>query len=158
MYTSSNPVFSSNNDAFNETYSTTKENVATIQGVVNKTFILVLIAVIAGAFAYAYLPITMPVYMMSALGSFIACIGVGIILCRNPKAAPVMGPIYAVIQGVFLGVFTGLLDGWLGKIEATKALTSGAAVEGGRVSLAMPAFLITISIALAMLGLDFKAT
>ena len=65
MYRSSNPVLS-RDDKFQEYYGVMaggkeKSDVATLQGVVNKTSILVGIAVIAGGMAYAYIPLTIPI-------------------------------------------------------------------------------------------------
>ncbi len=157
MYQSSNPALN-RDDTFRQFYGAMagmkeKSDVATLAGVVNKTTILVLIAVVAGAMAYAFIPATGGVLILSALAAFGVCIGVGIMMCGNPKRAPIMAPIYAVVEGIFLGVMTAALDSWLAQLQSTRAIAEGARPGGGTVSLAMPAFLITISVMLAMLGL-----
>ena len=157
MYQSSNPVLSKD-DKFSEFYGAMagkeKSTVATLQGVVNKTAILVLIAMTTGSIAYAILPATMGVLVISSLASMATCFGVGFMMRGNPKASPILAPIFAIVEGVFLGTLTSCLDVWLSQIKSTQAITAGAAgADVARVSLAMPACLITISLMLAMLGL-----
>jgi len=153
MYQSSNPIFA-HDDKFQETYGELTANVATIQGVVNKTTILVLIAIVAGGLAYALIPASFAAVNISALAAMGICFGVGMVLCRNPRAAVVMAPIYAVAEGIMLGLLTSALDAWLLRLESARAVQQGAAAGAAEaVSLAMPAFLITICVTLAMLGL-----
>lgn len=157
MYQSTNPILSKD-DKFREFYGAMtgaeKTTVATLQGVVNKTAILVLITIIAGAGAYAFLPVTMGVLVVSSLAAMATCFGVGFMMRGNPKAAPVLAPIFAIVEGVFLGSLTSCLDVLLNQIQSARAVAAGAVgADVVRVSLAMPAFLITISLMLAMLGL-----
>jgi len=153
MYQSSNPIFA-RDDKFRETYGELTSNVATIQGVVNKTAILVVLAIIAGGLAYGLIPASMAAVNISMLASMGICFGVGMVLCRNPRAAMFMAPIYAVAEGIMLGLLTAALDSWLVRIESARAVAAGAATGAAEtISLAMPAFLITICVTLAMLGL-----
>lgn len=145
---SSNPVLT-HGERFDpsplEAVATSRPEVMTVQGVVNKTAILVAIAIVAGAFGYwliATVGTSMSLVTMSALVSMGVCFGVGMVLYRKPKLAVILAPIYAVTQGVFLGVFSGALD--------TVLVSLNAKIAGG---VAVQAFVITIAIMLAMLGL-----
>lgn len=144
---SSNPVLA-NDDAFNQYYSGTAEaqaDVTTLQGVVNKTAILVGIAIVTGAGGYALAGmISMPVLMVSWIITLLVTLGLYYKIYGNPAHAVFLAPIYAALQGVFLGALTGLLEGSLASM--------GIEAAGG---LALQAFIITISIMLAMLGLYY---
>lgn len=145
MWNSSNPVLA-NDDAFERFYGggavEAKPNVATVQGVVNKTALLVLLAVAAGGAGYALLPTTPSVLWISAIAALVIVIGFFFVLRGNPKLAPVMAPIYAVVEGVFLGSLTALLESMLASMDV--------AVPGG---LALQAFIITIAVTVGMLVL-----
>jgi uncharacterized YccA/Bax inhibitor family protein len=143
MWQSSNPALQ-NDNVFNELYGrfTGRADTITLQGVVNKTGLLVLIAVAAGTGGYA-LAGTMPsVVWLSCIAAFIVSLGVYFVIAGKPALAPVLAPLYAVVEGVFLGALTAALDGMLAQM--------GYAAAGG---LALQAFLITISILIAMLAL-----
>ena len=143
MLQSSNPALQ-NEQAFAELRSTFGErsDVATVQGVVNKTGLLLVLAVTGGAGGYK-LVATMPSIMwISAIAGLVICLGMYFVIARKPALAKVVAPIYAVVQGGFLGALTGALDRTLAQM--------GYSVAGG---LALQAFIITISILLAMLGL-----
>ncbi|MCZ6834329.1 MAG: Bax inhibitor-1/YccA family protein [Planctomycetota bacterium] len=145
MYKSSNPVFT-NDDKFNEIYNqadgTTKTNVTTVQGVVNKTAILTLVAVIAGAGGFSYFTAHPELLWMGCIAAFIVTIGIYFMIFGDPKKAVFLAPVYAVVQGVFLGGFTALAESMLA--------SRGIAVAGG---VALQAFVVTISVMLAMLSL-----
>jgi len=146
-FQSSNPVLA-NDDAFQQYYgseATEQANVTTLQGVVNKTGILVLLAVICGAGGYAIAPMLGWIGLVAG-AILITLIGFGIYykIYGNPKIAAFLAPPYAAIQGAFLGMFTQLIERGL---EA-----GGYVVMGG---LAFQAFIITISVMLAMLGLYY---
>lgn len=146
---SSNPALTGG-DAFNEYYGEMagtgqKADVTTLQGVVNKTAILVGIAVIAGSGGYAVAAAGfLGAVTISAIVSLIVTIGIFYKLRGNPAPAVFLAPVYAVVQGFFLGALTGAFEGWLAHY--------GVAAAGG---LALQAFIITISIMLAMLGLYY---
>lgn len=144
---SSNPALA-NDDAFSSYYGDmagAKSDVTTLQGVVNKTAILVGIAIVAGAGGYAVAEaFGMGVVMISGIAAFLVAIGVYFKIRGNPAHAVYVAPIYAVAQGFFLGALTGALESWLAR--------AGVAAAGG---LALQAFIITISIMLAMLGLYY---
>jgi uncharacterized YccA/Bax inhibitor family protein len=143
MLQSSNPALR-NENVFNEVYGSFAERADTItlQGVVNKTGLLVLIAVAAGAGGYSLVGAMPSIVWISCIAAFIVALGVYFVIHGKPSLAPFVAPVYAVVEGVFLGALTGALDGVLAQM--------GYAAAGG---LALQAFVITISILVAMLAL-----
>lgn len=148
---SSNPALT-NQEAFNPyAYSEggpvvrERANVTTLSGVVNKTALLVLIAVAAGAVGYSLLIQFPGLLWITAIASFVLVLGFGFLVCRKPQAAVVIGPIYAVIEGLFLGGVTRVADVILAD--------QGLAVLGG---VGAQAFVITMASVASMLGL-YKA-
>src|SRR5690606_38830644 len=144
-----NPVLV-NNDAFEQYYGRNginvneQANVTTLQGVVNKTAILITVAVAAGMLGYWLLrqfPAT-PVILISCIASMVVCFGVGLVLSRKPQLAVTLAPVYAMVEGVFLGALSSALDL---RLEGLKIAALGG--------VALQAFIITISIVLAMLAL-----
>lgn len=148
MWASSNPVLANNDDAFSQFYGkdmfVTKPDVISLQGVVNKTAILVAIATVFGAGGYwlTQQAIGLNIVMISCLASMAVGFGIGLVLRGRPQQAMILAPIYAAVEGVFLGALSGALDGILAR--------SGMAALGG---VAVQAFIITLAITLAMLGL-----
>jgi uncharacterized YccA/Bax inhibitor family protein len=146
---SSNPVLN-DADTFNQFYgemagTAQREDVTTVQGVVNKTAILVLVAVGAGAAGYAISEmIGFGVVTISAIVSLIVTLGIFFKLRGNPAQAVFLAPVYAIVQGFFLGALTGMFEGILKQMNIAAA--------GG---LALQAFIITLSVMLAMLGLYY---
>lgn len=143
QFESSNPAISSMAQSARDWTDDT--NRATIMGVAEKTALLVGVTGLAGAAAYALLPPVFGVLMLSSIVAFVVCLGVGWVLAGTPEYARVLAPIYALAEGVFLGMFTKVLD----QVLAQRGL--GPEVIGG--SLALPAFIITISCAATMLVL-----
>lgn len=147
---SSNPAIH-NEDAFNPyqyrdegAAAVARPATASLQGVVNKTSLLVGIAVVTGTFGYWLLnQLGWGVIMMSCLVGFITTMVAYFVIARKPAVAMVLGPIYAAVEGVFLGALTAGL-------EAILAAKIGATVAGG---LALQAFIVTIGITCAMLAL-----
>ena len=148
MWQSSNPVLNNNSSAFDEYYGkkmyAEQANVTTVQGVVNKTAILISIAIAAGAGGYWLISTgtSTSFVWISCLASMGICIGVYMVLRGNPAHARWLAPIYAVAEGAFLGALTAMLDGWLEGMAI--------AATGG---LALQALIITISIMGSMLAL-----
>lgn len=146
MWQSSNPALH-NESAFeafdgSEATAAARPAVATLQGVVNKTGLFAAIAVAGGAGGYWLVGAFPSMLWISTVAAFVLAIGVGIVVGRNPALAKTVGPLYALVEGGFLGALTGTLDAILAQ--------QGATVAGG---LALQAFVITISILLAMLAL-----
>jgi uncharacterized YccA/Bax inhibitor family protein len=156
MFNSSNPALA-NDDAFQEYYGAQAErsSVATIQGVVNKTTLLVLIACIGGALGYKLVATIPSITFISAIAAFVVVLGVGFVLHGKPALSPYLAPVYAIIEGVFLGSLTGVLDSVLAGMPALEGAVAEGTAAGKTVSLAMPAFLITMGVMLAMLGLYY---
>jgi len=146
MFVSSNPALT-NEDTFRQFYGQRGElagraNVATLSGVVNKTGLLVFLAVTAGAGGYKFVASFPSLLWISAITSFMICLGFFFLARRNPTYARIIGPAYAIVEGVFLGAFSGAIDRMLENM--------GYGIAGG---VALPAFIITISILVAMLGM-----
>ncbi len=120
-------------------------DVATLEGVANKTAFLVGLTGLAGVGAYMALPLSGPVLIGSCVAALIVGIGVAWSLARNPANAYVLAPVYGIVEGTFLGLFTKYLD------TALLGVGTSAAAVGG--SLALPALIITISCVVAMLTL-----
>ena len=148
MWQSSNPVLNNNSSAFDEYYGkkmyAEQANVTTLQGVVNKTAILISIAVAAGAGGYWLISTgtSTSFVWISCLASMGICFGAYMVLRGNPAHARWLAPIYAVAEGVFLGALTAALDRMLEGMAI--------AATGG---LALQALIITISIMGSMLAL-----
>lgn len=131
-----------------------RSNVATLQGVVNKTALLTAATVAAGGLAYQFLPMTGTILTISCVAAMVVGMGFFFLLKGNPKLASTVGWVYAAVEGVFLGMLTKMLDGLLGSILASRGSELGVASEGvTHVSLALPAFVITISLMVGMLVL-----
>ncbi|MHC4827312.1 MAG: Bax inhibitor-1/YccA family membrane protein [Planctomycetota bacterium] len=143
MWESSNPALR-NDNVFNEVYGrlTERADTITLQGVVNRTGLLVLIAVAAGAGGYALVGTMPSILWISCIAAFIVSLGVYFVIHGKPALAPALAPLYAIVEGAFLGALTAALDGVLAQM--------GYAATGG---LALQAFVITISILIAMLAL-----
>jgi len=116
---------------------------ATMAGVVNKTAILLAIAMVAGALAYAIVPAGFSAVFWGCLASGVVGLGIAWTLAKNPSASETLAPLYALVEGAFLGVFTKALDGVLVDMGVQ------APMEGA--SLALPALVISFSCTLAML-------
>lgn len=148
---SSNPALSAiENQPYG--YSTTQtEHTATLTGVVHKTGILTGIAVLSGGAAYSYLPVSSSIMIMSCIAAMVVCFGVGWVIAGNPSRAPIAAPIYAVVEGVFLGMVTKSFDYYLRSLLIAEA--GGATQALLETSLALPAFVITVSCVCVMLAL-----
>jgi uncharacterized YccA/Bax inhibitor family protein len=117
---------------------------ATIGGVVNKTGMLTSVAVAGGMFGI-WLTQNQPALAWPlGIAGFIATIVVYFMIIRNPARAKYTAWIYAAIQGAFLGVLTFALDNTLASM--------GYEAMGG---LALQAFVITVSVLVAMLTLYY---
>jgi uncharacterized YccA/Bax inhibitor family protein len=136
MWQSSNPVLAHGDDAFAEYYGAQagRTDVTTMSGVVNKTGLLVLFAVAAGAGGYALMQQFPPAVWIGAIAGFIVCLGVGFVLSRKAHLAPILAPIYAIVEGAFLGAFTALADTMLASRGLTVA--GGVGVQAGIITAA----------------------
>ncbi len=116
MFQSSNPALK-NDNAFSQVYGkkmfADQADVTTISGVINKTAILIAIAVAAGAGGYTLVQSMPSILMISAGAAFIIVLGFYFLLAGKPQLAPIVAPIFAIVEGVFLGAVTAMVDGIL---------------------------------------------
>jgi uncharacterized YccA/Bax inhibitor family protein len=144
VLTSSNPVLSDSalGHLIDESGGAVRTNTATIPGVMQKTGICTILAVAAGAGAYALVP-SLPWLPLAALfGSMVLSLIIGFALYFKPALAPIGAPLYSIVQGVFLGCMSFVFEGML----ANRGITA----TGG---LALQAFIITGSVMVSMLML-----
>jgi uncharacterized YccA/Bax inhibitor family protein len=146
MWESSNPALTNNNvlSQFGRNMLGSRSDVTTLAGVMNKTGILIALALLGGASGYSLVATIPDIMWISAVAAFVICLGVGFVLGGKPQLAPIVAPIYAIVEGLFLGSLTGALDRTLAGM--------GYNVAGG---LALQALVITMGVALAMLGLYY---
>ncbi|MEE2912584.1 MAG: Bax inhibitor-1/YccA family protein [Planctomycetota bacterium] len=139
----SNPALR-NQDSWHTGIAVGGDGTATLQGVVNKTGMLSTIAVIGGMLGIWLTQNYPSLLLPSGILGFISIIVVYFMIMRNPANAKGVAWLYALVQGAFLGVLTNLLDGLLASMEVV--------ATGG---LALQAFVITVSVLLAMLALYY---
>ncbi|MFK7961574.1 MAG: Bax inhibitor-1/YccA family protein [Phycisphaerales bacterium] len=149
MLQSSNPVLSGDAD-FREHYGTMaggRSDVATLQGIVNRTAAFAIVCVLFGAVGYHFLAGNRSLTMLVAFAGFAITMGMGFVIRRNPALAAPLGFVFAAVEGIFLGAVTGSLDMVLQNVLGEK---NPVLATGG---LALPAFIITISVMGSMLAL-----
>jgi len=73
-----------------------------LQGVINKTGILLLMCMATAAFAWTHPDLSGPLLLVGMLGGLVACL-VGTF---KPTTAPVAAPIYALLEGLALGAIS----------------------------------------------------
>ncbi|MCA9290028.1 MAG: Bax inhibitor-1/YccA family protein [Phycisphaerales bacterium] len=136
---SSNPVLT--DDHFRSAYGHMMgSETATVNGVIHKTFVLVGLAVGAGALGYSVGQTIPAAAWISSLVALVVTMGVYFGLRSKPERAKILGPIYALAEGFFLGALTAVFESMLA--------ASKIAVPGG---LALQAFIVTASVMGAML-------
>ncbi len=99
---SANPAL--NKNTFSRAFSSEKSGVMTIQGTVNKVFLMLLLVVAAASYTWKMMgaenQASMVIFMaVGGIGGFI----VALITVFRKKSSPVTAPIYAVLEGLFLG-------------------------------------------------------
>lgn len=109
----SNPTL--NDEVFANAPALAGGQVMTLQGTVNKTFILALLLVISGGFSWQFVQANPQISGLLSIGS--ALVGFVLVLASSfkPTWSPVIAPAYAVVEGVFVGVvsarYAGLYSG-----------------------------------------------
>ncbi len=78
----------------------------TLQGMVNKTGLLLLLCIGAATFAWTHPALRGPLLLVGLLGGLIACL-VGIF---KPSTTPVTAPLYAVLEGLCLGAISQVFE------------------------------------------------
>jgi len=99
----SNPLLK-RSDAFSRGWEQVEP--MTLQGVVNKTGILLLLCVGAAAFSWVHPELQVPLLLIGMLGGLVACL-VGLF---KPATSPVAAPIYAVLEGLALGALSQMFE------------------------------------------------
>jgi len=78
-----------------------------LQGVINKTGILLLLCIGSAAFAWTHPALRGPLMVLGLLGGLVACL-VGTF---KPATTPVAAPIYALLEGLALGCISQVFEG-----------------------------------------------
>lgn len=122
----SNP--SLNGDTFAKSISGEAAGVMTIQGAVNKSFILILCAMLTASVVWIqyFNPvnqgIVFPLMIGGAIGGFI----VALVTIFKKTWAPVTAPMYALLEGLFLGGLSAFMEAtYSGIVVNAVALTMG---------------------------------
>jgi len=111
---SSNPALS--DKTFSKLFAQPQEQKMTIQGTVNKSFMLIAIVVVAAMFSWmqAYPSGWSADAVPTAPGWYIPVIIASLILSFviifKPKTAPLLAPVYAILQGLMLGAVSALFE------------------------------------------------
>jgi len=104
MMRSGNPALRA--DTFTKVGAVSSANAMSIQGTVNKTFILLFLTVLSASWVWDE-PIRFLPYLWPAL---IAGMVVAFATIFKKEWAPITSPIYALIEGVVLGVLSALIE------------------------------------------------
>jgi uncharacterized YccA/Bax inhibitor family protein len=104
MMRSGNPALRS--DIFTSQRSVDSANAMSIQGTVNKTFILLFLTVFSASWVWSNPARFLPFIWPAVIGGFI----VALITIFKKEWAPVTSPIYALVEGVFLGAISALME------------------------------------------------
>jgi uncharacterized YccA/Bax inhibitor family protein len=99
----SNPLLK-RDSALSSTWAGTEP--MTLQGVINKTGILLLLCIGAAAFGWTHPELRGPLLLAGLLGGLVACL-VGTF---KPAASPIAAPIYAVLEGLALGCISQVIE------------------------------------------------
>ncbi|HPM76387.1 MAG TPA: Bax inhibitor-1/YccA family protein [bacterium] len=87
-------------------------DVMTLQGAVNKSFILLFLVVLSAAMSWVFLPTLVPPEIMlpTIFGASIAGLITGIVVVFKKNVAPVLAPVYALLEGVVLGLLSFFME------------------------------------------------
>ena len=78
------------------------ENAMTINGVINKSFILWLVLAVGAYFGWTHPAMVMGMFWLIFIVTFVLCL----LISFNKQTAPYFSPIYAFCEGLFLGALT----------------------------------------------------
>jgi len=104
MMRSGNPALRA--DTFTKVRATSSVNAMSIQGTVNKTFILLFLTVLSASWVW-----DKPIYFLPYLWpALIAGMVIAFVTIFKKVWSPVTAPIYALVEGVVLGVISALME------------------------------------------------
>ncbi|MES2598764.1 MAG: Bax inhibitor-1/YccA family protein [Verrucomicrobiota bacterium] len=104
MYRTSNPAL--NDEVFSKQPALANEPVMTLQGTVNKTFILTTLLAVAGSFGWKVAESGSPLTMPVMIGGGILALILVIVSCFKPQWAPAIAPSYAILKGAAIGIIS----------------------------------------------------
>ncbi len=102
----------------------------TINGTINKTGMLLVIAMVTGAWGWGKITTSPQLMMPFFWSSLVVSIGCFIALWKRPEWGSIVSPIYAAVQGIFLGALSGILDSQYPGIAIQAAMATMATVLG----------------------------
>lgn len=135
-FKSSNPAMKAFEDNQNLSLGPTDQFVGneaqrmTVNGTINKTGLLIVIAMITGAWGWSTVSSSPHLLMPFFWTSLIVSIGCFIALWKRPEWASTVAPIYAAVEGVFLGALSGILEQIYPGIAMQAAMATMATVVG----------------------------
>tara|TARA_B100001123_G_C15192753_1_gene980101 strand:+ start:508 stop:1311 length:804 start_codon:yes stop_codon:yes gene_type:complete len=143
MLNSTNPALR-DEKIWNASIAGAENEVASVQGVVNKTGMLAVVAILGGMLGISLVEKQPGLVIPMAILGFIATLVVYFVIMFKPMRAKYTAWIYSLVQGAFLGTIAYSLEGLLESM--------GYEAMGG---LALQAFVITMSVLVSMLGLYY---
>jgi uncharacterized YccA/Bax inhibitor family protein len=96
----SNPALRA--EAFTSEITLSRSGAMTVSGSVQKTFILLALAIGSAAFSWNSGPLAGPLMIGGVLGGLVLCL----IICFKKNWAPMLAPAYAICEGLFLGALS----------------------------------------------------
>ncbi|MFA4861328.1 Bax inhibitor-1/YccA family protein [Methanoregula sp.] len=121
MDRSSNPAL--RDELFDAGEGTGPSGPMTLRGTIDKTFVLLILAIASAVLTWNYLPAdAIPII----LGSVIVAFVVGFITSFHTTLSPFTAPVFAILEGIFLGAFSGWMETlYPGIVAQAVALTFG---------------------------------
>jgi uncharacterized YccA/Bax inhibitor family protein len=120
MERSGNPVLQG--DVFTSERSYDPSNAMTIQGTVNKSFVLLLLTVLTAVWTWANKDVGLLLTLPAAIVGFI----VALVATFKKEWSPVISPLYALLEGVVLGGVSFFFESnWSGIVTQAVVLTFG---------------------------------
>ena len=133
---SSNPAMKAFTNTENLSLGPTDQFVAdesqrmTINGTINKTGMLIVIAIFTGAWGWSKVMTAPGLLMPFFWTSFVVSIGCYIALWKRPQWGSFVAPIYAAVEGIFLGALSGMLETRWPGLAIQAAMATMATVVG----------------------------
>jgi uncharacterized YccA/Bax inhibitor family protein len=122
---SSNPVLG-NNTFTKLDYSGTGSSAMTIQGTVNKSFLLVALVVLGASYTWKQMADGNPALMAFVIGGAIGGLITAIVTVFKKTWSPYTAPLYALLEGLFLGGISAMFNAQFpGIVIQAVALTFG---------------------------------